>query len=564
MRRFAPALAVGVWVLGFYAAPAFAQTVDGDAPAAEPAAPAEPAEAAPPTPAEPEPATSTPAGTLSDPEVPKCERAVNWDRARPAKPDDKPSTSADDLAAQADRREYEESADRFARSARDYQIESYAVIEAAIDKQKDFVRRSYGKKTSELDVTERQRREDAIERFERFIERYPSNPDYTPDAMFRLAELYFERSGTRYADAEAQYAQDRKLFDRGQLPAEPVAPEREFKDTVRMYRTLIARFGSSYRYADAVYYLLGYVLAEQEDDTASREAWQTLAERFPKSEYAAEAWLRIGEMHFDYGEFENAAAAYLKAMEYTDNRFYDKALYKLGWTYFQLYDYDKAIRRFKELIAWYDAHSEGGGTASALREEAIDYLAGSLAEDDWDNDGLPDSDAGVARALRYVPGKRATSARSFASTARRSSRWPTASSGRRPSRSTVGCWPWTRWPSTRPTCRWRSSRSTTTCATSTRRRRSAGASPISSGRRARGGRPTKRTRRRRCASAAPWKTRCEIARCGTTSALRSSRSRRGSSPTPRCWRTPRSSTARPPWPTRSTSPSTPTSRPATS
>lgn len=404
-------IACGLAAVCLLTLPALAQPSGGDGPPAEevPAEEGTDSRAEPkPAPAEPAPVSSpAPNGTLSDPELPTCERAVNWDRVRPTADAKAPSSTGDDLAAEADRREFEEAADRFARSARDYQIESHAVIEAAIAKQKDFVRRSYGKKTSELDVTERQRREDAIARFERFVERYPNNPDYTPDAMFRLAELYFERSGTRFADAESQYAQDRKLYDRGKLPTEPVSPEREFKDTVRMYRTLIARFGSSYRYADAVYYLLGYVLAEQEDDTASREAWQALAERFPKSEYAAEVWLRIGEMHFDYGEFEQAAAAYLHAMEYTENRFYDKALYKLGWTYFQLYDYDKAIRRFKELIAWYDAHADGGGTASALREESIDYLAGSLAEDDWDNDGLPDGDAGVARALRYVPGKEA-------------------------------------------------------------------------------------------------------------------------------------------------------------
>ena len=41
-------------------------------------------------------------------------------------------------------------------------------------------------------------------------------------------------------------------------------------------------------------------------------------------------------------------------------------------------------------------------TAAALREEAIDYLAMSLAEDDWDNDGLPDENAGVARGLGYL------------------------------------------------------------------------------------------------------------------------------------------------------------------
>ncbi|MCB9727563.1 MAG: tetratricopeptide repeat protein [Deltaproteobacteria bacterium] len=374
----------------------------GADPATEPAPAPDTAE--PPAREQPAPMSAAP-GTLDDPEIPRCERAVNWNRPAKGAKAAGTTTSAEDLAAEADRRAFAEAADRFARSARDYQVESYAVIEAAIAKQKDFVRRSYGKKTRELDVTERQRREDAIARFERFIERYPNNADYTPDAMFRLAELYFERSGTRFADAETQYYQDRKLYERGKLPAEPVAPEREFKDTVRMYRTLLSRFGSSYRYADAVYYLLGYVLAEQGDDTPSREAWRTLAERFPKSEYAAEAWLRIGEMHFDYGEFQEAATAYLHAMEYTDNRFYDKALYKLGWTYFQLYDYDKAIRRFKDLIAWYDAHASSGGTASALREEAIDYLAGSLAEDDWDNDGLPDENAGVARALSYVSGK---------------------------------------------------------------------------------------------------------------------------------------------------------------
>ena len=119
---------------------------------------------------------------------------------------------------------------------------------------------------------------------------------------------------------------------------------------------------------------------------------------------APEVFLRIGEDYFDYGEFEKAAQAYQKAMAYPDSRFYDKALYKLAWTYFQIYDYDKAIKTFKDLIAWYETHKEGGSTASALREEAIDYLAKSLAEDDWDNDGQDDPKRGIDRALSYLQG----------------------------------------------------------------------------------------------------------------------------------------------------------------
>ena len=296
--------------------------------------------------------------------------------------------------------------DRYAEAAADYQGEVNLMLRASIDEQKAFVERTYGKEAEELDVGERDRRTTAIERFERFVQRYPDNETYTPDAMFRLAELYYERSAVVFQDAEDQYDKDRDLYERGKIPAEPAPPRRDYSDTARTYRTLLARWGDSYRYADAVYYLLGYVLEESYEDEAAKLAWDTLVTKFPKSEYAPEVYLRIGEMHFDFAEYEEAAGYYRKAMAYQESRFYDKALYKLGWTFFQNFDYDSAINAFKQLIAWYDSDTEraNSATASALREEAIEYLALSLTEDDWDNDGLDDPDAGVDRALGYLAG----------------------------------------------------------------------------------------------------------------------------------------------------------------
>jgi TolA-binding protein len=339
----------------------------------------------------------------SDGEIPKCERSpAAQDEAAPKdgeKPAEKKPATPEELA----RADLETAVDRYTDAARDFQAEMHALIKRDVDGQKAFIERTYGKKIDDIESSERLRRLEAIKRFQRFIQEYPNDPQYTPDAMFRLAELYFEYSAVRFADALDQFDKDNNLYERGKIPSEPQQPDREFSDCVRLYKTLIGRFGETYRYADAVYYLLGYVHGEGADDEESLKAWYRLVKRFPKSEYAPETWLRIGEVHFDFGEFDKAATAYKAVAAFPNSSYYDKSLYKLGWTYFQLYDYDTAIKTFQKLISWYDRTGKSGDVvASALREEAIDYLAMSLAEDDWDNDGLPDEDSGVQRGLRYL------------------------------------------------------------------------------------------------------------------------------------------------------------------
>ncbi len=51
----------------------------------------------------------------------------------------------------------------------------------------------------------RDRRRDAIAMFEAFLLKYPNDKRWTPDAMFRLAELYYEKSAEEYLDADESY-----------------------------------------------------------------------------------------------------------------------------------------------------------------------------------------------------------------------------------------------------------------------------------------------------------------------------------------------------------------------
>lgn len=376
------------------------------APATPPAPPAAaPAQAAPAAASRPsEPTLSVQAQRVqSVPEIGQCKREPFGGSPSPeelAKKADRPG-----MPNAAEREEFERVAARFSEVAIEYNREVEALLDSSFKDRMKGVTERYDREASQIETNESERRNDAIAQFERFIEKYPREPRYTPDAMFRLAELYYEKSAVDYDIALKFYNQQKALYDRGKVPERPKNAERDYSDVIKTYQRLLGTFGDSYRYADAVHYLLGYVLQESEDDIAARKAWMDLVEKHPKSEYAPEVWLRIGENHFDYGEFEQAADAYKKALAYTESRFYDKALYKLAWTYFQIYDYDAAIRSFKDLISFYDkAGRLDGATASALRDEAIDYLAKSLAEDDWDNDGEDDENRGIARALSYLQG----------------------------------------------------------------------------------------------------------------------------------------------------------------
>ena len=56
--------------------------------------------------------------------------------------------------------------------------------------------------------------------FEAFLLKYPNDKRWTPDAMFRLAELYYEKSAEEYLDADEAY---KKAID---SPNPPTTPRR--------------------------------------------------------------------------------------------------------------------------------------------------------------------------------------------------------------------------------------------------------------------------------------------------------------------------------------------------
>ncbi|MBV69853.1 MAG: hypothetical protein CMH52_00765 [Myxococcales bacterium] len=294
----------------------------------------------------------------------------------------------------------------FASMVAEYRADVRRLVDAQYTRRKLKIQKRYERIISDLTKLERERRLEAIKRFEMFLAKYPSNPKYTPDALFRLAELYFEKANDDFLALNEAYEEQAAAFEDGKSKVEPDPPTKSYQKTVALFSKLISSW-PQYRNIDGALYLKGYCLSEMGKDTEAKDAFQLLVNRFPKSKFTPEAWTRLGEFYFDSNRLKDAIAAYRKVLAFEGHHLYDEALYKLAWTYFRDDQYDEAIAGFRRLIEFSDKEAKATGRAGTeLRAEAIQYLAVSLQEEDWDGDGERDPGAGFPRVMSYVSGQK--------------------------------------------------------------------------------------------------------------------------------------------------------------
>jgi tetratricopeptide (TPR) repeat protein len=272
--------------------------------------------------------------------------------------------------------------------SKDFRRDVQLMVEKKYEEKRSELGASYEKAIRDLEVNERKDRLDAIAQFEEFLQRYPDEPRYTPDVTFRLAELYYERSSDEQAVAMRAYEEQLKRLDPNSSAQPPAEPPVDYSPSITLYRQLLEKF-PKFKFNDATTYLLAYCLEKQNDFEGAQQAYQDVIERYPRSQFVTEAWVRIGEYYFDaYDDPEalpKAAHAYEQAIKDRGSPLYDKALYKLGWTYYRMDRFEPAVQRFLQLVDTYDAQkAKGGGKGTGeLRGEAIQYTAISFADEKW-------------------------------------------------------------------------------------------------------------------------------------------------------------------------------------
>lgn len=377
-------LALPLWLAVWALFPLGAPVAQGAPPAQPPPAAAPPA-AAPPSPA-PQPAAAAGAS------------APDGGGAAEAKADVVPASGLRTRYFDGMGRTAEERArlEELSRAIEVYEAEStefrrdiQLLVQRKYEEKRSALANSYEAALRDLEVVERRERLDAIAAFEAFLERYPNDPRYTPDVMFRLAELHFEKSSDDFNVAMRDFEELVKRLDPEQAASPPAEPKKDFSRSIALYRRLLDGF-PAYRLNDASLYLLGYCQEQEGDADTARQTYLALIEQYPKSKFSTEAWMRIGEYYFeaydDATALAKAAEAYEQTVKDTEHPLYDKALYKLGWTYYRMDRFEEAVARFISLIDHYQAVATKKGEAEAggdLRSEALQYTAVSLVDERW-------------------------------------------------------------------------------------------------------------------------------------------------------------------------------------
>lgn len=295
-----------------------------------------------------------------------------------------------DAVEDAEVRALVESMEAYEEESKLFKKEVQALIEKRYGQKRAQLAENYERLLGKLEQEERKERLDAIAMFEEFLQRYPSDQGYTPDAMFRLAELYYERSKDESVAAMAAYEEKLKQVEGGGIKDAGEAPRADFRPSIGLYERLI-RDWPDYKLIDASLYLLAYSYEQQEDPEKSRETYLALIDRFPSSRFVPEAWVRMGEYWFEAEKgdatenLKKAAEAYGKMLSYPEHSLYDEAIYKLGWTYYRLDEYDAAVREFVRVIDFYDdeAKKKGEEVGGDLRKESMQYTAISFTDEKW-------------------------------------------------------------------------------------------------------------------------------------------------------------------------------------
>ncbi|MCB9793280.1 MAG: tetratricopeptide repeat protein [Alphaproteobacteria bacterium] len=209
------------------------------------------------------------------------------------------------------------------------------------------------------------------------------------ELMLRLADLYFEEGRDIYLQEMRAYeAEFDKCFqdetcDTAKMKPDNAESQEWQQKSIKLYKLILANYPTFARADEATFYLASALQDIGEKKDALKE-FTRLVKTYPESGYVPDSYVQIGEYYFDNNEAYKALLAYQKAAAYRDSDKYAFAMYKLGWCYYNVGEYGKAIETMKSVVAYSmsAAQSDGGKSKSnlQLQEEALKDLVRFFAD----------------------------------------------------------------------------------------------------------------------------------------------------------------------------------------
>ncbi|MBU8897416.1 tetratricopeptide repeat protein [Corallococcus sp. M34] len=223
------------------------------------------------------------------------------------------------------------------------------------------------------------KRDEAIEGFKRLIPKLQDGSTQKAELLYRLSELYWEKSKYLYRLEMNQFLSAEKSYDaavaRGEKVEAPRQDHRESEryraDTMRIYEDILRDY-PNYPQRDEVLFSLGYNLYElgRRDEAVAR--YEELIRDFPKSQFVPDTYIQLGNHYFEANKLDPARANFEKARASGVPKIFAYAIYKLAWCdYNTPGGYDAGLKKLHDVVDYAQKH---GAELSDLRTEALNDL----------------------------------------------------------------------------------------------------------------------------------------------------------------------------------------------
>ncbi len=342
-------------------------------------------------------------------------------------------------------KDVEQEFDNFTKAATEHQARMRTIAKREFDTRSGDLDRRYGDRIARTEADRGKRHADTIALLVKFLANHPSHDVFTPDAMFRLADLYLDQSDEEVESRRAATEGSNGQPQAGSAGDAPIVAD--YSKSLDLWEKILTQF-PSYRQTPSTLYLYAYYTKQSKpgEERKALEAflaltcanhykWDAQPPPLPTREQAIKrveaktlrdpyadctpyagsdpelvrhAWVRgIADYHFLVpGELDEAIAAYLKVADGgNESKLYAESLYKLAWSYYKRDFLEDSIKRFDQSVKLYDSIIAAGNQPPLeLRDESIQYIAVALT-DPWPGEADTDPVKAFERASKMYKGR---------------------------------------------------------------------------------------------------------------------------------------------------------------
>ncbi len=236
-----------------------------------------------------------------------------------------------------------------------------------------------------LQIEKQKIRDRTIKTLEDLLERaVPQDPN-RPEYYFRLAEAWWESTKFAYLMERSDYDRKVEQFEKGLLKEKPVQPVENYQKSITFYEKILQQHPNYGRMAEVLYRLgkaammQGKALGDKVLSQKGVQYLNRLIQNHQTSPLIPKAHLALAEYFFEANNLTLAKMNYEKITQnYKTSELFNYALYKLGWVYYNLREFQRTIDTFQMVVKEIGVGKERGKIE--FRDQALKDLVQAYAE----------------------------------------------------------------------------------------------------------------------------------------------------------------------------------------